>query len=43
MRVLIQCVIEVSVIVDGIVIGEIGEGFLIFVCVMQGDDDVKFV
>lgn len=41
MRALIQRVTEASVTVDGTVIGEIGEGLLILVCAMQGDDDAK--
>ncbi|MCV6586002.1 MAG: D-aminoacyl-tRNA deacylase [Marinibacterium sp.] len=39
MRALIQRVTEASVRVDGDVIGEIGQGLLILVCAMEGDDD----
>ena len=38
MRALIQRVSEARVTVDGEIIGEIGEGLLILVCAMQGDD-----
>lgn len=37
MRALIQRVTDASVTVDGEIIGEIGSGFLIFVCAMPGD------
>ncbi|MBT0956147.1 D-tyrosyl-tRNA(Tyr) deacylase [Alphaproteobacteria bacterium KMM 3653] len=38
MRALVQRVSEAAVRVDGKVIGEIGEGLLVLVCAMQGDD-----
>ncbi|MDX8348055.1 D-aminoacyl-tRNA deacylase [Cognatiyoonia sp. IB215446] len=41
MRALIQRVTEASVRVDGEVIGEIGQGMLILVCAMEGDDRAK--
>ena len=41
MRALVQRVSEASVRVDGELLGEIGPGFLILVCAMQGDDDAK--
>lgn len=41
MRALIQRVTEASVKVDGELIGEIGDGLLVLVCAMQGDDDTK--
>jgi len=40
-RALVQRVSEASVRVDGELLGEIGPGFLILVCAMQGDDDAK--
>lgn len=39
MRALIQRVSEASVTVDGEVVGEIGQGLLVLVCAMQGDDE----
>lgn len=39
MRALLQRVTEVSVTVDGAVIGETGPGLLILICAMQGDDE----
>lgn len=41
MRALLQRVSEASVKVDGEVIGEIGQGLLILVCAMEGDEDAK--
>jgi D-tyrosyl-tRNA(Tyr) deacylase len=41
MRALIQRVIEASVTVDGLIIGQTGPGLLILVCAMQGDDAAK--
>lgn len=38
MRALIQRVTDASVTVDGTVIGEIGQGLLILICAMEGDD-----
>ena len=37
MRALVQRVSEARVTVDGIVRGEVGRGFLVLVCAMQGD------
>ncbi len=39
MRALIQRVTEAKVVVDGDIIGKVGEGLLILICAMQGDDD----
>ncbi|MGJ8621602.1 MAG: D-aminoacyl-tRNA deacylase [Yoonia sp.] len=41
MRALIQRVTDASVTVDGEVIGEIGQGLLILICAMEGDDAAK--
>ena len=41
MRALIQRVSEASVSVNETIIGAIGEGVLILVCAMQGDDDTQ--
>lgn len=41
MRALIQRVTGASVAVDGAVIGEIGQGLLILICAMEGDDAAK--
>ena len=41
MRALIQRVSAASVAVDGAVIGEIGQGVLILICAMEGDDASK--
>ncbi|MFT7106548.1 MAG: D-tyrosyl-tRNA(Tyr) deacylase, partial [Yoonia sp.] len=41
MRALIQRVTDASVTVDGTVIGEIGQGLLILICAMEGDDDAN--
>jgi len=38
MRALVQRVSDASVTVDGSIIGKIGEGVLILICTMQGDD-----
>jgi len=39
MRALIQRVTEAQVVVDGDIIGKVGEGLLILICAMQGDSD----
>jgi D-tyrosyl-tRNA(Tyr) deacylase len=39
MRALVQRVSSASVTVDGEVVGEIGGGFLVLVCAMQGDTE----
>lgn len=39
MRALVQRVSSASVTVDGEVTGEIGDGFLVLVCAMQGDTE----
>ena len=39
MRALLQRVTEASVRVDGVVVGQIGAGLVIFLCAMQGDTD----
>ena len=41
MRALIQRTSGATVAVDGRVIGEIGEGLVIFVCAMQGDGEAE--
>ena len=41
MRALVQRVTDASVRVDGDVIGEIGNGLLILVCAMEGDDAAR--
>ena len=41
MRALIQRVTDASVTVEGKIIGEIGQGLLILVCAMEGDDPGK--
>ena len=41
MRALVQRVSEASVRIDGEVVGEIGHGFLVLVCAMDGDTDDK--
>lgn len=41
MRALIQRVTDASVAVEGQVIGEIGQGLLILICAMDGDDAAK--
>ncbi|MHC9234974.1 D-aminoacyl-tRNA deacylase [Pseudooceanicola sp. 502str34] len=41
MRALIQRVSRASVRVDGDIIGQCGEGMMILVCAMQGDDETK--
>ncbi|EYR77448.1 D-aminoacyl-tRNA deacylase [Shinella sp. DD12] len=39
MRALIQRVSSAHVIVDGAIVGEIGNGLLVFVCAMKGDTE----
>ena len=39
MRALIQRVSEAYVVIEGDVVGKIGEGLLILVCAMRGDDE----
>jgi D-aminoacyl-tRNA deacylase len=39
LRAVLQRVTRASVSVDGAVVGEVGAGFLILVCAMQGDDE----
>ncbi|WP_375255018.1 D-aminoacyl-tRNA deacylase, partial [Yoonia sp.] len=41
MRALIQRVTEASVSVDNTVIGQVGQGILILICAMEGDDAAK--
>jgi len=41
MKAVVQRVSEASVDVDGVRIGEIGEGVLILVCAMQGDSEAN--
>lgn len=41
MRALIQRVSSASVTVDGNVVGQIGAGLLVLVCVMQGDSETE--
>ena len=41
MRALVQRVAEASVSVDGSLTGKIGQGLLVFVCAMRGDDDSR--
>lgn len=43
MRALVQRVSSASVTVDGSVVGETGAGFLVLVCVMQGDTETESV
>ena len=43
MRALIQRVSSASVTVDSRVIGEIGAGFLVFVCVMRDDMEAESI
>jgi D-tyrosyl-tRNA(Tyr) deacylase len=43
MRALIQRVSQAQVLVEGEVIGKVGEGLLILVCAMQGDTGAKGV
>jgi D-aminoacyl-tRNA deacylase len=40
-RAVLQRVSSASVTVDGVVVGEIGAGLLIFVCAMQGDTEAE--
>lgn len=41
MKALVQRVSDAAVRVDGAVIGEVGQGLLILICAMQGDDAAK--
>ena len=41
MRALVQRVSEASVTVDGEIVGNIGRGFLVLVCAMQGDAEAQ--
>ena len=41
MRALVQRVSEARVSVDGAITGEIGRGFLVLVCAMQGDSEAE--
>jgi len=41
LRALIQRVTDASVSVDGTVIGQIGQGLLILICAMEGDEAAK--
>ena len=41
MRALIQRVSQAGVTVDGTVVGEIGEGLLVFVCALRGDGEAE--
>lgn len=41
MRALVQRVSEARVTVDGAVTGDIGRGFLVLVCAMQGDSEAE--
>lgn len=41
MRALIQRISQASVSVDGTVGSEIGEGLIVFVCAMQGDEEAQ--
>jgi D-aminoacyl-tRNA deacylase len=43
MRALVQRVSSASVTVDGKVVGEIGAGCLVLVCVMQGDTETESI
>lgn len=40
MRAVVQRVAEARVVVDGAVVGEVGRGYLVLVCAMEGDTDV---
>jgi D-tyrosyl-tRNA(Tyr) deacylase len=40
MRALVQRVSRAAVVVEGVVVGEIGRGLLVFVCAMRGDSDI---
>jgi len=39
MRALVQRVSRASVAVDGVIVGEIGDGLLVLICATQGDTD----